>query len=85
MVLGNWLGIHCYAISEGSTIKTQWRIQDFPGDANSGGRGGGYANLLFCKIVAENYMKSERIWTKGGCVSLVASLDPPLNPLLLCQ
>ena len=30
MVLGNRLGIHCLAISESSTIKTQWRIHDFP-------------------------------------------------------
>ena len=63
MVLGNGLGIHCYAISEGSTIKTQWRIQDFPGDANS--RGGVRQPIILQNCCRKLHEKSKNL-DRGG-------------------
>ena len=61
-------------------IEAQWWIQDFPwgGGANSQSR---CANLLFCKLFAENCMKNGRIWTPRVCVSLA----PPWSIGLLAR
>ena len=53
---------------EKPTLK-QWRIHDFPErGANSQS---GCANLLFCKLFAENCMKMKEFGSQDGRVSLV--------------